>query len=372
MKVEITPVTSGKELKNFIELPWEIYKNDPFWVPPLIIDMKKLLNKKKSPFFQHSDAEYFLARKNGEIVGRIAAILNNRHNKAHNENIGFFGFFESINDKDVSNELLSTALSWIKGRGMTHLRGPMNFSTNETCGLLSEGFDSSPVILMTYNPEYYLTLMDEFGLTKIKELYAYTFASKMPIPERFKAMTEKTLQDKSIKIRNINLKEFDSEVEKIQNIYNEAWQANWGFVPMTDAEFKHLAKALKPIVDPAVVFIAEVNGEVAGFSLSIPDYNQILKDINGRLLPFGIFKLLMNKKKINQLRVVTLGVKSKFQRKRGLGPTFYYETYMRGKNKGYEGAEFSWILEDNVLMNRALLGLGAKVYKKYAIYEKPV
>ncbi|MFQ5751715.1 MAG: hypothetical protein ACE5HI_06940 [bacterium] len=372
MHVDIKPVKTKKELKEFIRLPWKIYKNDPFWVPPLIIDMKKILNKKKNPFFQHSDAELFLAQKNGETVGRIAAILNNRHNEVHNEKIGFFGFFESVNDLEVSKALVNTTKTWAKERGLTHVRGPMNFSTNDTCGFLSEGFDSSPVIMMTYNPEYYLFLMEELGLQRIKELYAYYFDSSMPMPERFIAMTKKTLQDKTINIRTLNLKNFNNEIEIVKTIYNEAWQANWGFVPMTDAEFTHLAKALKPIVDPDIVFIAEINGESAGFSLAIPDYNQILKDIDGKLFPFGLLKLLLNKKKIKRVRVVTLGVRHKFQKKRGLAPTFYYETYTRGIEKGYSLGEFSWILEDNTLMNRALVALGAKLYKKYTIFETAI
>lgn len=213
MKIDITPVKSKKELDEFIKLPWKIYKDDPYWIPPLITDMKKILNRKKNPFFQHSEAELFLARRNGEVVGRIAAILNNMHNQFHNEKTGFFGFFESINDSKVSNKLLNTAQSWVKEKGMTVLRGPMNFSTNETCGFLSEGFDASPVIMMPYNPKYYLELMENFRLKRIKELYAYYFDRDMPIPERFAAIAQKTHQDKSIQMRTINLKDIWNEVE---------------------------------------------------------------------------------------------------------------------------------------------------------------
>ena len=369
MKTEIKPVRTKKELKAFIRLPWKIYKNDPHWVPPLIMDMKNILNREKNPFFQHSSAEYFLAYRNGEVVGRIAAIQNNNHNKAHKEKIGFFGFFESIDDHEIAGELITAARIWIQERGLTHLRGPTNFSTNDTCGFLIDGFDSSPVIMMTYNPKYYLNLIEKAGLEKCKELYAYYFEESMPIPERFERFAQKTLRDPTIQIRNLNMKDFINEVEIIMSIYNEAWEANWGFVPMTAEEFIHLAKELKPVVDPTVAFIAEVNGEPAGFSLSLPDYNEILKNVNGRLFPFGIFKLLLKKNKIKRLRVVTLGVKKKFQKKRGLAPSFYYETYMKGTKKGFSLGEFSWILEDNVLMNRALEGLGAKLYKRYGIYE---
>lgn len=372
MSIEITPLKTRKHLMEFIKLPWKIYRDNPYWVPPLIMDMKKILHRKKNPFFQHSETELFLAKQNGESVGRIAAILNNNHNKFHNEKTGFFGFFESINNLEVSRELLNTAQTWLKAKGMTTFRGPMNFSTNETCGLLIEGFDSSPVLMMPFNPEFYGDLMEEFGLNKIKELYAYYFDQDRPMPQRFEALAKKTHQDKTIRFRTLNLKDVWNEVDRMRNIYNEAWSENWGFVPMTDAEFNHMAKELKPIADPDIIYIAEINGEPAGFSLALPDYNQILKDVNGRLFPIGIFKLLWKKKNINRIRVITLGVKNKYQKKRGLAATFYYETYTRGKRKGYSLGEFSWILEDNVLMNRALEALGAKRYKRYAIYEKEI
>ncbi|HEX9652665.1 MAG TPA: N-acetyltransferase, partial [bacterium] len=192
------------------------------------------------------------------------------------------------------------------------------------------------------------------------------------MPDRFKALAQKTLADESITLRTLNLRDFNNEVKRVQTIYNDAWQDNWGFVPMTAAELAHMGKDLRQIIDPDIVHFAEVNREIAGFSLALPDYNEILKDINGRLLPFGIFKLLLNRKKIKRVRVITLGVRHKFQKKRGLAPAFYYETYRRGKEKGYTLGEFSWILDDNVLMNRALESMGAKLYKKYAIYEKPV
>ncbi len=369
-KIEVTRVTSKADLKAFIRLPWQIYRNDKYWVAPLLMDMKKILNKKKNPFFHHSYADFFLAKKDGMLVGRIAAIQNNSHNDFHKEGIAFFGFFECIDDQAVADKLFDAAAEWAKSRDLTALRGPANFSSNDTWGFLLEGFDSHPVILMPYNPAYYIDLTEGAGFSRLKQLYAYNFNRDMPIPERFITFAEKQLQDPNLKFRKIDLKDFRQEVSRVREIYNEAWEANWGFVPMNKEEFEHMAEDLRPVVDPDIAYIAEVDGEAAGFSLSIPDYNEILKDLNGRLFPFGLLKLLLNKKKIRGIRVVTLGVRKKFQKKRGLAPTFYYETYTRGKNKGYAAAEFSWILEDNVLMNRALQGLGAKLYKKYAIYEK--
>ncbi len=366
--LEIEKVRSKKDLDRFVKLPWQIYKDDPHWVPPLIMDMKKLLNRNKNPFFKHSEAELFLAKQNGKYVGRIAAILNNNHNSFHGEKTGFFGLFECVNDADVARSLMVAAREWLKTKDMTLMRGPANLSSNDNWGLLIEGFEVRPAIMMPYNPRYYPELVEAAGLQKEKELFAYYFHRDMPIPDRFIKFADKVLQNEDVTFRNINMKRFNKEVEIVKTIYNDAWQRNWGFVPMTDEEFEYMAKDLKPAVDPDIAFIAEVQGEPAGFSLSLPDYNEILKDINGRLLPFGIFKLLLNKNKIKWVRVITLGVRQKYQNKRGLAPAFYYETYRRGKNKGYEKGEFSWILEDNTLMNRALEGLGAQLYKKYALY----
>lgn len=372
MRIEILPLTTRKDFKDFIKLPWKIYQDDPHWVPPLIADMKRQFNRDKHPFFQHSEAEFFLAKRHGEVVGRIAAILNNNHNAYHNERTGFFGFFECMNDAEAAQELLECAQTWLKERDMITMRGPTNYSTNETCGFLVEGFGSPPVVLMPYNPQYYLELMEDFGLKRVKYLYAYYFDRDMPMPERFVQFAEKTLADKSINLRTLNLKDLWNEVKRVKAVYDDAWSDNWGFVPMTDAELAHMAAELKPVVDPDIVYFADVDGDIAGFSLSLPDFNVILKEINGRLFPFGIFKALWMRKKIRRIRVITLGVRHKYQNKRGLAPAFYYETYRRGKAKGYALAEFSWILEDNVLMNRALQGLGAKLYKRYVMYEKAI
>jgi len=370
--ITIREVQNKSDLNIFIKFPWEIYKNDPHWVPPLLIDMKTILSKKKNPFYQHSEIQLFLALKGGRTVGRIAAILNRNHNKFHEEKTGFFGFFESVNDVMVVESLLTAAKLWLKGKGMSTIRGPMNLTTNDTCGMLCEGFDSAPYIMMTYNPQYYIDLMHSAGMQKCKELYAYYMTQNTEIPERFIKFAQKAMQDDSITFRNINMKKFDAEVKIVMEIYNDAWQKNWGFVPMTDAEIQHMANELRMGVDPDIVFIAEIDGEPAGFSLALPDFNQVLQKINGRLLPFGIFKLLKNKSKIDTVRVLTLGVKQKFQKKRALAPAFYYETYRRGIEKGYHSGEFSWILDDNMPMNRAITGLGASLYKKYAIYEAEI
>ncbi len=367
--ITIKKVETKSDLNIFIKFPWKIYKGNPHWVPPLLLDVKKLLNKKKNPFFLHSEADLFLAEKDGETVGRIAAILNNNHNEFQKEKTAFFGFFETINDQEVSDKLFETVKNWGQQKGMDTLRGPMNFTINDTCSLLIEGFDSSPSIMMIYNPEYYINLLEQAGFHNAKTLLAYDFTSDMSIPDRFVKFANRALQDSELNIRKMNMKKLDDEIKIVRDIFNNAWETNWGFVPLTEKEVEYLADDLKEGIDPDIVFIAEVNGEPAGFALTLPNYNEILKNVNGRLLPFGIFKLLFGKKKIKGVRVIILGITKKFQKKRGLGPALYYETYMRGVNKGYTRGEFSWILEDNILMNRALEGLGAKVYKKYAIFE---
>jgi hypothetical protein len=369
--MNLTTVETKRDLTEFIKFPWQIYKNDPNWVPPLIIERKEFLDKKKNPFFQHSEVVFLLAKRNGHTMGRIAGIVNHNHITFHQENAGFFGFFECVNDCEVAKALLDSVREWLKSKGMEIMRGPANFSSNEEWGFLSEGFDSSPVIMMSYNPPYYLDFMASYGMVKAKDLYAYFIDKSLPPPERVLKMAESIKNKENIKIRNIDMKNFKNEVKKIKQIYNSAWSKNWGFVPMTDEEFDHMAKNLKQIVDPHMVFIAEVDGKPAGFNLALPDFNQVLKRLNGRLFPFGILKLLWHtriKNKIDGVRIITMGFVPEFQ-KRGIDTVFYVETYNVGVNRGYTWGEMSWILEDNILMNRVLELLGARLYKKYRIYE---
>lgn len=369
--VEIKPfdLSSKKVLKKFIMFEWEIYKGNKNWVPPLIMDMKTMFNPKKNPFHHHSQVQPFLAFKNNKIVGRIVAILNNNHNKAWNEKTGFFGFFEVINNFEAAKALLDKACQWVKDKGMDTLRGPANFSSNDPWGLLIDNYDMPPMVLMTYNPPYYKDLLEQYGFKKLKDLYAYKMSAQGTImPERVQKITERVLNRKDIVIRSVNMKKFKEEVRMIKSIYNGAWEKNWGFVPATDEEFDHLAADLKAIVQPKLVLIAEVNGEPAGFSLCVPNANEALIKINGRLFPFGIFKLLYYAKKIKTVRFVILGVLDKF-RKKGIEGAFYYKSLKTGQELGIEWGELSWILEDNVLMNRGIEFMGAKVYKTYRIYD---
>jgi hypothetical protein len=359
-------------MREFIELPWKLYQNDPYWVPPLIMDVKRLLNREKNPFFAHSSAEFFLARRDGEIMGRIAAILNNNHNDYHQERTAFFGFFESINEKEVASALLDQTEQWARRRGMVQLRGPMNYSTNDTVGLLIEGFDSSPCIMMTHNLAYYPDLIENAGFHKAMDLFAWWLLTEKGLSPKIARVGEKVLKDEGIRVRSINMKKFREDVAIIKRIYNDAWSKNWGFVPMTDAEFEHMAKDLKTIVDPRVVLIAEKDQEPVAFSLALPDFNQALKKINGRLLPFGLLKLMYHGRHIRQVRVLALGIAKKVQNWSGVGAALYYESFRRGVAAGYRSCEFSWTLESNDLINRSMQLFGAQVYKRYRIYEKPL
>ncbi len=365
--VEIKKVESKRDLKKFIMLPWKIYKGYKNWVPPLISQVKEMLDRKKHPFHRHAEVDYFLAYKDGEVVGRIAAIVNHNHNKYWNERTGFFGFFESIDDTSVSRALFEKTEEWLRERGMERMRGPMNFSTNEECGLLIKGFEYPPVVMMTYNPEYYIKLYEDYGMKPVRILYAYWMHKDFGIPERLKRVAE--YRKKKIDIRKINRKKLKEEIEKIKIIYNDAWGKNWGFVPLTDEEIDHIAKNLKQIADWDLIYIAEINGEPAGFSISLPDINIILKYANGRLFPFGLIKMLLHQKEIKRIRVFTLGVREKF-RFRGLDSLFIYQTIIDGINKGYEEAEMGWILDINYQMNKIIEDIGGKRYKEYAIYEK--
>ncbi|HDJ22883.1 MAG TPA: hypothetical protein ENF17_03210 [Candidatus Aminicenantes bacterium] len=369
--MEIRKVSSRRDQKEFILFPWKVYQNDPYWVPPLIIDMKEKLNKKKHPFFEHADLELFLAVKDGEVQGRIAAILDERHNEFRHEKVVFFGLYESFNDPEVAQQLLSTVANWGKAKGMNILRGPMNLSMNDECAFLLEGFDSSPVIMMTYNPPYYNDLMTQCGLVKAKDLYAFYMTKDHQEKEKVRLIVEKARRDLSVTLRTVNMKDIVNEARKIAFIYNEAWKGNWGFVPWTEHEMIHMANKLKQFADPDLVIFAENKGQTVGFAFGLPNYNEILKKLNGRLTPWGILYFLLNRKKIKGMRAVVFGVLKKY-RMTGLSYLLYNQLEKNALRKGYEWCETSWQLEDNQAINKFTESLGGRIYKKYRIYEKEI
>lgn len=372
--LRVREIPPGESLKSFIDLSWRINAGDRNWVAPLRMSLRNALDRRKHPFHRHADVAYFLAERQGRAVGRIAAIVNHLHNEFHSERTGFFGLFEAEDDAEVVQALVDAAAGWLRQRGMERMRGPVNFSTNEEIaspGVLVEGFDTPPMAMMTHNPPYYASRLEATGLVKAKDLFSFWLVAGDP-PDRMVRSLDRVLAREGATIRSIDLKRFDEEVRTIQEIYNAAWSENWGFVPMTDAEFEHLAKEFRPVVDPDLCLIAEVEGEPVGFSLAIPNINQALRHLpDGRLFPLGLLKFLWHKRKIRGMRVITLGFKPAFQHS-GLGGAFYLRTWTTGMAKGYDHGEASWILEDNLEMVRPMERMGGKAYKRYRIFEREI
>jgi hypothetical protein len=373
--VVVTRVENADQKKEFILFQYEIYKNDPHFVAPLQMDREMFFNEKKNPWFDFGKTELYLARRNGKIVGRVAAIDDPRYNEFHGTKIGWFGMFECIDDVAVARALLDACESWVKARGLTEMLGPANFSSNSEWSTLIDGFDSDPVLMTTYNPRYYPALIEAAGYTKAKDLWAYWLDMTDSPPERVARIAEKVRAREGIVVRKANMKDWDNEVRKIKDIYNAAWEKNWGFVPMTDREFDHLAKDLKMILIPELTLIAEVKGEAVAFAITLPDANQAIKLANGKLttfgLPIGLAKMLLKLKKIKSGRLAILGIKTGF-RKRGLDSVLFLDTWQAARKLGWIGGEISWTLEDNTLVNRAIEIFGAKKYKTYRVYGKPL
>lgn len=367
----VVPVRERRSRARFIDLPWRIYADDPAWVPPLRSDVRKLMDP-GHPFHEHAEVEYFLALDGaGEAVGRIAAVVNQVYNDFHDTRTGFIGLFESVDDPAVAAALLETAADWLRARGMTEAIGPFNLSTNDELaspGILLEGFDRPPVLLMAHNPPYYRRLFEAAGWQKQKDLLSYWLEEEHAPPERLvKGMERLARRVDGLVVRQLRLKDLDNEVELIKEVYNSAWEKNWGFAPLTESEVEHLAADLKPIIDERFALIAEVHGEPVGFAVALPDYNQALRHVNGRLFPFGLFKLLWHRRNISRLRVFILGLKPGYHRT-GIDALFYLKIFQNGLEAGIHQAEASWILEDNWGMRRGLERLGGQVYKTYRVY----
>jgi GNAT superfamily N-acetyltransferase len=370
MPIQLKEVSGPREMQAFIRLPLRLYAGDPLYVPHLLSERKEFFDTAKNPLFEFTEAKYFLALDEaGKPVGRISAHVNRRHNDYWEEKAGFFGFFECVERPEAAQQLFGAAEQWLAAQGMTVVRGPFNFSTNEECGLLVEGFDYPPALMMPYNPPYYADLISALGYRRAKDLLAYYHDSRGETPaylSRFSARVQARLP---ITVRTLDRSRFEEEVRTAFGVYNQAWAANWGFVPMTEAEFAYMARALKPIVDPSLVLIAEVEGKPVGFSVALPDYNPVLKSMNGRLFPFGIFRFLLGRRRLSSLRVITMGVVEE-HRRRGVDILLIYHTFRNGIARGLPRGEFSWVLEDNVMLVRALERMGAERRKTYRIYEK--
>jgi hypothetical protein len=375
MKIVIREIdfSNKKDLNAFVNLPWKIYAGDPHWVPPLKMAVKDLLNKKKHPFYQTATTRGWIATLDGVDAGRIMAINNHAFNKYHSMKKGFFGFYECIDNHAVATLLLKTAEESLKQEGLDVMEGPMNPGTNYECGLLVDKHNDDPQIMMTYNPAFYETHMENHGLTKSKDLLAYNVPIDFKMPQIILDIADRTEKKAKVTYRNLNLKNWKSELDIMFDIYNSAWESNWGFVPMTKDEFYHTAKDLKSIVDPSFVFFALVDGVVAGFILTLPDLNQVFKQIpSGELSPMAIYKIMTSKKRINRARVITMGIKKEY-RKMGLETLLYKHGHLSMIKSTYiKNIEMSWILEDNLEMNKPLIRMGGEAYKRYRLYHKAI
>ena len=366
--VEVRRVAGKREREAFIRFQWEIYRGNPAWVPPLLLERRDFLDARKNPFFLHADVELFLAWRDNRIVGRIAAIEDRNYNKFHSSRTVGWGLFECIDDESVAAALLDAVKAWARPRGLTAMLGPVSFSTNYDCGILLDAYELPPFLLTTYNPPYYPRLIEACAQRKAKDLFGWRLDVQHEVPARVQRLAEKLRKREGLVVRPIDLKDIEGEIDKIKRIYNDAWEQNWGAVPMTDEEFHHMAKDMKQLVVPELLLIAEIGGDPVAFAMTLPDVNRALAKIDGRLFPFGLFKLLWHMKRVKACRLVALGIRKGF-RKRGIDAVLYNDTLRNAQKLGYVDGEVSWTLEDNDLINRAIELMGAKRSKTYRIYE---
>jgi len=373
-EIKIVPVTTKKELKLFIKFPWTVYrgeKNYENWVPPLLMDQNDQFNRKKNPFFKHADLQPFLAYKDGVLSGRIAAIIDYNYVEYQKDEAGFFGYFESIDDEAVAGELFKAAEEWVIAKGYKRITGPMNPTTGKSIGTLIDTFDIPPIVEMPYNADYYPSLIEKCGYGKAKDLNCYIMNTTLKLSDKMVRVSEIVKKRNNISVRSVDMKDWDNLLKTLREIYNEAWADNWGFVPFTEEEFDHLGKDLKLIINPELVLIAYIGDKPVGFTIPLPDANQVFLKMNGRLFPTGIFKLLRGMKKIDMIRVAILGVKKEAHNK-GIDAVLIKEIYERGEGLGMKGAEISWVLEDNLPLVNLLESWGMKHYRTYRIYDKNI
>ncbi|HUK14101.1 MAG TPA: hypothetical protein VLW17_12430 [Thermoanaerobaculaceae bacterium] len=373
-ELRVTPVRSRADLRRFVQLPWRLYAGDPCWIPPLKKQVRDYLDE-KHPFYAGGAAEreVFLAWRGTRVAGRIAAVVNRAHNRVHSDHWGFFGFFECEDDPDAAAALVAQAEAWLRSKGCDAIVGPTNPSTNYECGLLVTGFDTPPAVMMTYNPPRYAELLEGTGLKKAKDLYAYASPVHPASLERLQKFTDRTRRrEPSLRTREVNLKDFAGEVQIVREIYNKAWEDNWGFVPVSEAEFDWLAKDLKPLVDAPLLRIAFMGDEPAGFLLALPDVNPALAALNGTLAnPIRLLRATLIGRRRVGLRLITMGVKAQY-RLRGVEGVMFCEGLQAALDRGYKTCEYSWILEDNELAKRTVRLMDAEHTKTYRVYAKPL
>jgi hypothetical protein len=374
MSLQIVPVRTRRQLRRFVKVPFRLHRGSEQWVPPLLFERMGFLDRSKNPYFEHAEAEYFIAERDGAAVGRITAQVDSHWDEAQGGSDGMLGFFETENDREVAAALFDAAGDWVRERGRRRILGPMDFTTNDELGLLIEGYELRPMILQPWHPPYYQELIEGLGYRKAMDLLMWYLAlGELKAGDRFDpaihAAAEKALREQGITIRNVRMRELEAEMRRFMDVYNEAWGDNWGFVPITDAEIAFQAKNLKQVLDEDWAFIAEKEGEAVGAALTLPDINQVTAKMGGRLLPFGWLRFLLGRRKIDQVRVIALGVKHAYQHT-GVAAGLYLKHLETATPDGVYGGETGWILEVNEAMNRAMEGMGGRVVKRYRIYEK--
>jgi GNAT superfamily N-acetyltransferase len=373
--VSIRAVRTRRELKRFVKVPFALHSDQPQWVAPLVFERMEFLSREKNPYFEHAEAEFFIAERDGEPVGRISAQVDHRWDEYQGGSDAMFGFFETSDDREVAVALIDAAAEWAAAKGRARILGPMDFTTNDEIGILIEGFDRKPMILEPWHPPYYQTLIESQGFDKAIDVLMWELQfGDLKEGESFDpaihAAAKKALDDEGITIRNMRKRNMADEVRRFMDVYNEAWGDNWGFVPITDAEVEFQAKNLKQVINEDWTFMAEKDGEVVGAALTLPDINQVMEKLGGRLLPFGWLRFLLGKGKIDQLRVFALGVKHEY-RHSGVAAGLYLKHLETASQPGaIQGGEMGWILETNKPMNRAMEGMGGKVVKRYRLYER--
>jgi GNAT superfamily N-acetyltransferase len=374
----VEPIERPRDRLRFIKFPWQVYAGNAQWVPPLLFERRRYFDPAVNPFFRHAEVQLFIARRGKRDVGTIAAFVNHAYNQFQGAQIGFFGFFEVLPDADAAAALLQTAEEWVRARGMTAIRGPINFATDNESGLLIDAFDESPVVMTVYNPPYYRGFIEAAGFVKALDWYAYSIdraalggGATADLPPKLLRVLDIARRRSGASFRKVRMRDFDQELAKVRLVYNRAWERNGDFVPMEEAEIDYLAGGLKPLLDPDLVWIAEVGQRVVGVSITLPDLNQVVQKMNGRLLPFGWRHLLFGRSRIDTARFFAMGILPEF-RLRGIDAVFYYETFREAARKGYQRAELSLIVENNMPMRRPIEALGAHIAKTYRVYEKPL
>ena len=373
MGLEIRPVAGRRDLNTFIKLPWRLYRNERNWVPPLISERRRFLDRRRNPFFRHAEAQYFIARRDGRPVGRITAQVDRNFNVFQDNAWGMFGFFECERDPEAAEGLLDAAERWLRARGRDRMVGPMDFTTNDECGVLVEGHDRPPIILTPWTHPYYPDLLEGAGMTKAMDtlMWELRIQGRDQVNPIIWELAEQVETKHGITVRNMRKSDLEAEISRFLEVYNAAWERNWGFVPLTEEEVRHYAKDLKPLLDENWAFIAEREGEVIGAALTLPDYNQVLAHMNGRLLPIGWAKFLWYRRKVDRVRVFALGVKPEHQHT-GVAAAFYERHFDAAASTPQSWGEMGWILETNKAMNRAMEGMGGRIVRRYRLYERPI